>query len=324
MAPTDPNFPAGLDIQASVSHGRDELEDRFGEKAQTQAIETYGIAGRVWEASYTMLAYLDSSQSAVHLEKFEFDPPPFTEILRDPHHAPADNDGLAILELGSGTGLIAARIASYLRDGRDVVVATDLPEVCELLKKNLLDYSAVKVHPLSWGSNQEGLAIASTLGLGSACHLTHIICSDLVYFPFLLAPLLRTLLHLTSEPIVTTTETQPTVIISYKIRSLAKETPFWAAFGLWFAFAPVLARRGMPSGAEPHSEEPPWERFVPATGQDDSFVFVAQRRPESKTWDIPEIDDDLLGGVGAWGNQDRKSDDTFETMLLMSLDAIDD
>lgn len=48
MAPTDPNFPAGLDIQASVSHGRDELEDRFGEKAQTQAIETYGIAGRVW------------------------------------------------------------------------------------------------------------------------------------------------------------------------------------------------------------------------------------------------------------------------------------
>lgn len=131
-----------------------------------------------------MLAYLDSSQSAVHLEKFEFDPPPFTEILRDPHHAPADNDGLAILELGSGTGLIAARIASYLRDGRDVVVATDLPEVCELLKKNLLDYSAVKVHPLSWGSNQEGLAIASTLGLGSACHLTHIICSDLVRCQF--------------------------------------------------------------------------------------------------------------------------------------------
>lgn len=53
-------------------------------------------------------------------------------------------------------------------------------------------------------------------------------------------------------------------------------------------------------------------------------MFVAQRRRESKTWNIPEIDDDLLGGVGACGNQESKSDDTFETMLLMSLDAVDD
>ena len=68
----------------------------------------------------------------------------------------------------------------------------------------------------------------------------------------------------------------------------------------------------------------PWARFSPAPGQDEFFVFVAQRRPESKTWAIPEKDDDLLGGVGAWGNQEKKSDDTFETLLLMSLDTIDD
>ncbi|THU75270.1 hypothetical protein K435DRAFT_881209, partial [Dendrothele bispora CBS 962.96] len=32
------------------------------------------------------------------------------------------------------------------------------------------------------------------------------------------------------------------IIISYKIRSLSKETPFWSAFGLWFSFEPVLVR----------------------------------------------------------------------------------
>lgn len=130
-----------------------------------------------------MLAYLDSLHSAVDPDKFEFDPPPFTKTLQDPDCAPG-NDGLVILELGSGTGLVAARVAPYLREGRDIMVATDLPEVCELLKKNLLDHPAVEVHPLSWGNHQEGLDIASKLGLGSTCRLTHIICSDLVRCAF--------------------------------------------------------------------------------------------------------------------------------------------
>lgn len=115
------------------------------------------------------------------------------------------------------------------------------------------------------------------------------------------------------------------MIISYKIRSLAKETPFWAAFGLWFTFAPVLARRKTPSkNGVSGSSDSPWTRFAPIVGQDDSIVFISQRRPESREWIIPEKDDELLGGVGAWGNQERKSDDTFETLLLMSLDAMND
>ena len=116
------------------------------------------------------------------------------------------------------------------------------------------------------------------------------------------------------------------MIISYKIRSLAKETPFWAAFGLWFVFSPVLARRPgrHPSRDDSSGNESSWVRFSTALEQEDSFVFVAQRRPESRTWTVPEKDDDLLDGVGAWGNQERKSDDTFETMLLMSLDTTED
>lgn len=48
ISDNNPNFPSGLDIKPSEYIGRNESDDRFGEKAQTQAIETYGIAGRVW------------------------------------------------------------------------------------------------------------------------------------------------------------------------------------------------------------------------------------------------------------------------------------
>jgi hypothetical protein len=129
-----------------------------------------------------------------------------------------------------------------------------------------------------------------------------------VYFPELLAPLLRSLLHLTT-PASPTALTQ--VVISYKIRSLSKETAFWSAFGLWFTFVPVLVRK--------HSEGSRWERFG-ASGDGEVFVFVAQRKPESFFWTVPEDDVALLEGVGARGTQERKGDDAFELLLLMNVD----
>jgi len=53
--------------------------------------------------------------------------------------------------------------------------------------------------------------------------------------------------------------------------------------------------------------------------EDQAFIFVAYRRPESLNWTIPTGDSDLLGGVGAWGTNERKSDETFETFLFMGL-----
>ena len=132
-----------------------------------------------------------------------------------------------------------------------------------------------------------------------------------MYFPELLAPLLRSLLHLTT-PASPTALTQ--VVISYKIRSLSKETAFWSAFGLWFTFVPVLVRS---THFEDNSRR--WERFG-AGGDGEVFVFVARRRPESFLWTVPEDDVALLEGVGARGTQERKSDDTFELLLLMSVD----
>jgi len=175
------------------------------------------------------------------------------------------------------------------------------------------------VRPLSWGNLQHALGIAEELSnLQDTPYLTHILCSDLVYFPELLAPLLRSLIQLSSPPFVAT-PSGVDVIISYKVRSLAKETPFWSAFGLWFEFAPILAKKTNPGVGQ----ESPWQRFGVSL-EDPTFVFVARRRKESFEWQVPPSDEDLLQGAMAQGTRSPKGDDTFETLLLMSLDDSDE
>ena len=146
-----------------------------------------------------------------------------------------------------------------------------------------------------------------------------------MYFPSLLAPLLRSLLHLTTPPLVDARSGHsPTVIISYKIRSLAKEAPFWSAFGLWFNFSPVLVRRkqgvGNTPAADYTSNTGHWIRYSPGDLSDETFVFVATRRPESMCWRIPQDDGELLAGVGAYNSNQPRSDDQFEQLLLMGMD----
>jgi predicted nicotinamide N-methyase len=320
------NFPEKLTISPLLprdAYSTRDLGDKqqlaFGAEAQREGIETYGIAGRVWEAAYLMTSYID------HPATWEFDPP-----LIDKH---SSGHKRVFLELGSGTGIVAAKIAQVAAlPGRDLVIATDLPEVCLLLEKNLLvtpkgdsesaNTQVTLVRPLSWGSYDHAINVVRELKLVNdpighehGC-ITHIICSDLVYFPELLAPLLRTLLHLTSPPSVSIFEPQPRVIISYKIRSLSKETPFWSAFGLWFSFEPVIARK-----IDANNSLSEWQRFGSDIGVDSdlAFIFVARRRPESLNWTIPSENIDLLGGVGARGTCGKKSDETFETLLLMGL-----
>ncbi|KAK0204944.1 putative methyltransferase-domain-containing protein [Desarmillaria ectypa] len=294
----NPNFPQDLDIKPSVDLLGLQLQpgdqDLFGPNAQREAIARYGIAGRVWEAAYALLLYVDPPPT------WEFDPP-FLENQ--------DSSLYTIVELGSGTGIIAHSLSCSLTSGKDIIVSTDLPEVCPLLEENLRSElkGIVFVRPLAWGNVQHVSDIASEFFPNRK--LSHIICSDLVYFPELLAPLLRTLIHLTSPSVVSSS---PFLIISYKIRSLEKEAPFWSAFGLYFSFQPVLSRRILPNSEKDQS----WQRLG-SSFEETTFIFVAQRRHNSFVWQIPPNDHDLLAGVGALGTDTPKGDEYFESLLLM-------
>ncbi|KAF9563249.1 hypothetical protein CPC08DRAFT_706179 [Agrocybe pediades] len=318
----DPNFPENLRIHPSDRklHASQHLdptdfnETNFGFEAQELAIRRYGIAGRVWEAAYMMILYV---QPPPHLE---FDPPIIVASKR--------SEKVSMLELGSGTGFVASYLSRLLVPGRDSLIVTDLPEVCPLLTENLsmtkigaesgsLDPTGVYIRPLSWGVEADAAALASEFieeRKSDVFPLTHIVCSDLVYFPQLLGPLLRSLLRLTSPPFsrFIVDESGPQVILSYKVRSLEKENAFWSAFGLWFEFTPVLVKDSGIADAD-------WQRFG-NNFEDTTFLFTARRRHESLHWTVPELDSDLLAGVGANGNENRKGDDTFENILLLSMD----
>lgn len=290
---------------------------------------------------------------------------------------------LRILELGSGTGIIAAELAKHLSARGGIIIATDLPEVCSLLEQNLPSHSTnthsppsmplILICPLTWGNHDHVQHLRDNLAnLSHDTHLTHIICSDLVsheqpkatfltpgliydrssycqvYFPELFGPLLRSLIHLTSPPFSNNhdLEVRPKLIISYKVRSLSKETPFWSAFGLWFHFEPVLysaksstlreshdvinyagisdLNDRLPSAGSDHREEGGFRIFGTSADNDSpTFIFVGHRRPESAFWQVPDNDEELISGIGALGTQTRKSDDTFESILFLNLGVED-
>ncbi|KAJ7773468.1 putative methyltransferase-domain-containing protein [Mycena metata] len=306
---SNPNFPQNLDIRPSVPSGVGSGSDIFDFMHQEEAIRIFGIAGKVWKAAYALNTYIKPPTD------YLFDPPFLPDAARD--------NATVIIELGSGSGIVAATLAPTLHAG-DIMFVTDLPEVCPLLERNLqphLDRNGgpILVRPLAWGDLQHALNIGEELknlpATRDTLHVTHILCSDLVYFPELLAPLLRSLIQLSSPPFVSAAM-DVEIVISYKIRSLAKESPFWSAFGLWFEFAPVLVQKvGL-------GENPPWQRFGSSL-EDPTFVFVARRRRESHGWKVSPNDNDLMHGVMAQGTLSPKGDDTLETLLLMSLDESD-
>ncbi|KZT29727.1 hypothetical protein NEOLEDRAFT_1153644 [Neolentinus lepideus HHB14362 ss-1] len=312
----NPNFPENLDILPSrrPDGGEPGLDSVLDADSQKDAIEKYGIAGRVWEAAYLMLSYMEGSP------KHEFDPPFLAQ----------NNRQNVVLELGSGTGILGVKLAQVLSPN-DLVILTDLPDVCPLLRETIEKHNhrdapnptsaGLMVRALPWGSSNHASRIASDLGLSFVNgvdyprHLTRIICSDLVYFPELLAPLLRSLIELSSPPFVPIASRHDLeIIISYKIRSLSKESPFWNAFGIWFTFYPVMIRST--SIDNPRT----WRRLGSSATEDHSFVFIARRRPESFSWTMPQNDSDLMNGFGTpWS-----SDEQFETLLLTAFDDEED
>ncbi|RXW16324.1 hypothetical protein EST38_g9529 [Candolleomyces aberdarensis] len=166
----NPNFPKDLNIEPlNASKFASVQDDNFDAQAQQDAIQEYGIAGRVWEAAYPMILYINPPES------WSFDPPSLLNDNPGSKHN-WDRPPYSVLELGSGTGVVAACLAAVLRDG-DLLIATDLPEVCPLLEKNLSKRTDAKarvaVRPLAWGTAQHVQEIRQEFNpLG----LTHIIC----------------------------------------------------------------------------------------------------------------------------------------------------
>lgn len=166
----DPNFPAFLDIRplhlanTASAAGADA-------HAQATAIGRYGIAGRVWEASGPLLAYLTPAGGVAGFEPF--DPPCSLFQSREPHR---------VLELGSGQALASLHLAARLRP-HDTVVLTDLPNVVPLCQASIDtwaregegaagEHARVVAQPLAWGESAANLA-----PLGP---FTHILMCDLV------------------------------------------------------------------------------------------------------------------------------------------------
>lgn len=204
------------------------------------------------------------------------------------------------------------------------VILTDLDNVCPLLERNVArafsggttggrkgpQWADVRVLPLPWGEDKQADDVLA------ACPSppTHILCSDLVYFPELLPLLLRSLIRLTSDA-----QHAPAVVLAYRVRSLEKEQPFFQALGAWFDFAPVLARRRTSSQQQQQQQQPnvhhsradAWHRFCSLASdldarkadeppEDDYFVFVAHRRGDSYDYTPPRDDAKLMGGWRDW------------------------
>ncbi|SGZ01630.1 BQ5605_C033g11157 [Microbotryum silenes-dioicae] len=254
--PVDPNRPSKLGIVPSSRSTlqlrrptkkevstedpprTDEVDAEFDEDDEEieheQDIDTYGIAGRTWEAAYLMKRYCKPPYASISKLIFEppcplFVQPPSTEDSSCPPPSQRTKQRKrTVVEIGSGTGYLSLHLLPFLKES-DRLVVTDLPEVCPLLRTNLgisatteqgeerrsdgkgkgsrvqTTLGDVKVRPLPWGDQEAFEKLEKEFGLfssadddsntGSGPDL--ILASDLIYFPFLYPGLLRTLIWLT-------------------------------------------------------------------------------------------------------------------------------
>lgn len=340
------------------------------EQDTAQDIEDYGIAGRIWEAAYLLACYLRPAHCRPG--ELEFDPP--CSLFDRPISAP-----ITVVELGSGAGYGSLHLARQLERHAKTrpagpcqarLVLTDLENVVPLMVRNVAragyqqasETIDVRVRSLAWGNEEHASSLISELSAdqrsGSAKPtgnpITHILCSDLVYFPELLSPLLRSIISLSTafaspDDAHSTTEMGPELIISYKIRSLTKEQPFWSALGSWFDFQAVDSR--LIPGQTPSTNTldatdgtvHTWHRFgseaqdyaATAGSDQELFVFVGHRRKETIGCLAPESDADLMHGkrlrpcverLGEWGprhvlESPSSGQDYFEWLLLSKMQA---
>ncbi|WVQ68014.1 uncharacterized protein L199_006220 [Kwoniella botswanensis] len=158
---SDPNFPPNLDIKPLLLSSV--ADQQLEQHQQKDAISTYGIAGRVWEATRPLLEYFTPSS--------KFEPPCSLFETQRPHR---------IIELGSGQSVASLHLAGHLQK-EDLVITTDLPEVVPLCEQSIRawnppsdTHAKVIAQPLAWGQDPSHLFQFGPF--------THIIMCDLVSY----------------------------------------------------------------------------------------------------------------------------------------------
>lgn len=255
----DANFPSDLKLEPTSIHKTSVVENHSIDPAQAheltlknntfdevidfkQDVERYGIAAKTWDASHHLLNYLLKPLNQP--QDLNFDPPsPLFEI-------PTSSSSLLhlmIIDLGSGTGHLPITLASHLSlhhsHHSTIITATDLPEVLPLINRNLTQsklksdsHCQLRAQSLVWGDVHQAERLLQSLQNSTSNHHSNflITCSDLVFFPFLFVPLLRTLLVLTrlDQTLPSTHRTRLTqVLFGYKERTYVKEAPFFSLLG---------------------------------------------------------------------------------------------
>ncbi|KAI9626122.1 hypothetical protein H4Q26_015868 [Puccinia striiformis f. sp. tritici PST-130] len=247
------NFPSNLEITHIGGDGI--LEDE---------VSLFGIAAKTWEASFDLLDYLLPPPLANTIIEFD----PASPLLSSTSH---------IIDLGSGTCHlpigIAKRLASSTEASKNLkITVTDLPEVLPLLERKI----SSAIQEIHQGHPFELL----------------ITCSDLVFFPFLFAPLLRTLLILTSpQYLPVRTSSSPVIVFGYKERSAVKEFPFFSLLGRYFKLEPILSRS---DPADPWELIRDQERHSKRSKETDSngnkiYLLRATRHPSTLNLDLDPI-----------------------------------
>ncbi|GJJ75324.1 hypothetical protein EMPS_07682 [Entomortierella parvispora] len=325
------NHPKELDIHISggppeglmFSMSPDE-DDLMSMIDSMQDITSFGIAGRIWESTYVLNAFLRRpSEQLTFTPQCPIPSEYFLSSTKTSAGAGAVKeqsstlDPIRIVELGAGTGLVGIALAKRLNPSATLML-TDLEEVIPLLEKNVQDTqdwrlkshgsaasaawmpsgpsepaserpstsAHLEVEPLAWGNSSHAARILSK------GRVDYVLACDLVYFPELYPPLLQTLREIT--------DLDTRVIFGYKDRAHWKEMPFWEQFGRYFEMEVVrIERKKSPGTSDDENEEDEDEQSDIFGYEQDMFIFVAKKRQ----------DKDILAGV----------DDTLTTLMMMQI-----
>ncbi|KAF9905205.1 hypothetical protein EC991_001908 [Linnemannia zychae] len=306
-----------------------------------QDISTFGIAGRIWDSSYTLDVFLRRPT-----DQHTFTPKcpiPANYFLPTKHSSPASSTAttteaiatgqeeeerkpIRILEIGAGTGYVGIALAKRLTSDCTVIL-TDLEEVVPLMQKNVNEYYLSR-HPTSVtetdsgsesgpGATKDSASCATVevkpLAWGNSSHaaaimtptpIDYVVASDLVYFPELYPPLLQTLKEITRVG-----ETK--VIFGYKERALWKESPFWEEFGRFFEIEVVRIERHRRS----------------AKKEGEKVLVVEEEEDEEEEQDGMEVfgceGEDRMYVFVATKRRDedilKGADDTLTTLMMMQI-----